>query len=227
MEKLENPKIENRIPSQPVRDEGTQSYDLKASVSGVGELVPVLVDASGNCIDGNHRKEVDPNWKTITLQHINNPVLLELARLAVNFCRRRLPSEELQNKIVTLVQAGLTPEEIADKTGISISTIYRHLPNEFKNQQRVMAGKASGFVRNCEQKVKISDNTIQPPLAEEETESAKHTPPSEKSEKKGKKVKLIDLEAKGQNCPCCGATISMEKYEILKKKLSKFEGLFA
>jgi very-short-patch-repair endonuclease len=66
---------------------------------------------------------------------VDSPVKLELARLAANFCRRKIPKEEMQEWITFLVgKGGLKPEEIAKKTGISLSTIYRHLPQEFKGE---------------------------------------------------------------------------------------------
>jgi len=38
-------------------------YDLKISEK-IGQLYPVLVDAEGNVIDGFHRLEADPKWRT-------------------------------------------------------------------------------------------------------------------------------------------------------------------
>ena len=46
-------------------------------------------------------------------------------------------------------------------------------------------------------------------------------------EKPAKPVKEIDWNAQGVSCPCCGCTISQEKYQRLKEKFSKYPGLFA
>jgi hypothetical protein len=46
-------------------------------------------------------------------------------------------------------------------------------------------------------------------------------------EKPAKSVKEIDWNAQGVSCPCCGCTISQEKYQRLKEKFSKYPGLFA
>ena len=127
---------------EPETEDG---YDLKGSATGLGELAPILKDAKGNIIDGFHRKEADPNWTSVTVTSVDNPVKLELARLAVNFCRRRVPKMEMQERIAFLVgKAGLKPEEIAEKTGISKRTIYNYLPQELKNQTKVDSGRMGG-----------------------------------------------------------------------------------
>jgi DNA-binding CsgD family transcriptional regulator len=135
----------------------TEEYDLKKSVEGVGKLVPILKDTQGNIIDGFHRIEVDPKWPSITVDTVDNAVKLELARLAVNFDRRTMSKDEMDKRVAFLIGAGLTPEEIHEQTGVSISTIYRHMPQDLKNQQKVNAGKVSGSVRTCEHTVKTSD----------------------------------------------------------------------
>jgi len=123
-------------------EEEEEEYSLKESAEGVGELVPVIKDAYGNVIDGFHRLRVDPNWPAIRLTRIDDPIKLELARLAVNYCRRRVPKEELQAKIEFLIKTGgLTPEEISRKTGISLRTIYRYMPDELKNQYFAELGR--------------------------------------------------------------------------------------
>jgi len=112
-----------------------KSYDLKKSVEGLGQLYPILIDAHGNVIDGFHRKEIDPKWPTVKLEHIDSTVKLEAARLAANFNRRDVPPEELKQKIGFLIGAGLKVKEIADQTGISERTIYRHMPEQLKKPE--------------------------------------------------------------------------------------------
>lgn len=116
-------------------------YDLKKSVDGVGKLVPILRDAQGNIIDGFHRLEVDPKWPSLTVGTVDNPVKLELARLAVNFARRVMDRDEVVKRIGFLIGAGLKPEDIVEKTGISLSTIYKYMPQELKDQERSEATK--------------------------------------------------------------------------------------
>lgn len=120
----------------------SEEYDLNKSSKELGKLVPILKDAQGNIIDGFHRIEADPKWKSITVETVDNPVKLELARLAVNFCRRRMSPSELQQRISFLVGAGLSAEEIADKTGVGKTTVYKYMPQGFKDSERSDAIKA-------------------------------------------------------------------------------------
>lgn len=139
-------------------------YDLIQSVKSVGKLVPILKDKDGSIIDGLHRQEIDPYWPSITVEAVDTPVKLELARLAANFCRRNVSSEEMNNRVGFLVKQGLKPEEIADQTGISKSTIYKYMPQKLKDEKKVTAGKVSGVSRSVpssEQTVKTQE-TIEP-----------------------------------------------------------------
>jgi hypothetical protein len=133
-------------------------YDLDSSVKGLGKLVPVLKDAHGNVIDGFHRQKIDPSWPVVTVEAIDDPTKLALARLATNFCRRKVPVEEIRESLVFLIgKCGLKPEDVAKATGISVSTVYRHLPSELKDIEKAKAGVVSGSVRTCEQTVKTQD----------------------------------------------------------------------
>jgi hypothetical protein len=153
------------IISKPKTEEQNHEdeYSLSLSRIGLGELVPVLKDANNNIIDGFHRKLENENWHEIIVPQIDNEVKLELARIAVNFVRRQVSHEELKKCLTYLIsEQKLTPQQIAETTGISLTTIYRHIPQALKNQVRVQAGKASGksrvtkasFVRMGEQNMK-------------------------------------------------------------------------
>lgn len=136
-------------------------YSLGASAKGLGQLTPILTDAHGHVIDGFHRQNADPDWPRITVDAVDTPQQLELARLAVNFCRRTMSASEMQNRLVFLVgKCGMKPDEIAELTGISRTTIYKYLPQALKDAKKVDAGIASGVRRAvppAEQTVKTSD----------------------------------------------------------------------
>jgi len=115
----------------------SDEYDLAKSSKKLGPLVPILKDKNGNIIDGFHRQNANPDWPTITVESVDSDAKLELARLAANFCRRTIPASELQNRITFLVgKCGMKPEEIAEQTGIHLTTIYRHLPQELKDAKK-------------------------------------------------------------------------------------------
>jgi G:T-mismatch repair DNA endonuclease (very short patch repair protein) len=119
-----------------------KQYDLGTSAKNLGKLYPVLKDAQGNVIDGFHRQNADPSWPSIIVGTVDNPKKLELARLAANFCRRQISPSEFQNKIIFLIgKCGMKPEEIAEQTGISKTTIYKYMPQELKNRELSEAQK--------------------------------------------------------------------------------------
>jgi len=148
-------------PQTTQQEELIVEYSLAESKAGLGELCPVLKDANGEIIDGFHRKGENQNWREETLPWIDTPVKLELARLAVNFNRRRVTPQEISERISYLVKAGLTASEIAKQTGIGESTIYKYTPPELKNKAKAKAG-ALGAQKSAalrvEQTVKTSDN---------------------------------------------------------------------
>jgi len=139
-------------------------YCLGKSAKGLGKLTPILKDAHGNIIDGFHRQNEDPDWEAIQVGSVDSPQKLELARLAVNFCRRTMGANEIQNRVAFLVgKCGMKPEEIAELTGISRTTIYKYMPQELKDEKKAEAGKLGGeakaesFATHAKQIVKIYD----------------------------------------------------------------------
>jgi hypothetical protein len=118
-----------------------EGYSLIASKEGLGELVPVIKDKFGNIIDGFHRKGENQNWREEILPWIDTPEKLEAARLAVNFNRRKMAPEEIRERIVYLLKSGMKADEIVKLTGVSLRTIQRYTPQEFKNQAAVEMGK--------------------------------------------------------------------------------------
>jgi len=141
------------LPLEPSENE----YDLAKSSRVLGKLYPILKDAKGNIIDGFHRQNADPSWPFIIVDSVDDHVKLELARLAANYCRRTIAATEVENRIRFLIKSGLKPEEIAEATGIHPSTVYRHMPQELKDEAKAEAGRVGGSVRTCEQTVKTQD----------------------------------------------------------------------
>jgi len=137
---------------EPQPEQNGQQYDLKASTKRIGQLYPVLKAADGEVIDGVHRIESDPSWKTLVLKNINTPEDKIIARLVSNFHRRTVATEEKAQFINQLAEIyrnnGLKvegardraqgPNEIARKicevTGIGHRTVMEYLEPNFKQQ---------------------------------------------------------------------------------------------
>jgi len=138
----------------------------------LGRLYPILKDKDGNIIDGNHRQNADPSWESVSVPYIDTPVKLELARLAVNFCRRTVEVPELKRIIKYLVNQGVSPKTISEQTGISRTTIYKYMPPEAKNAKHVESGRkagvASGSVRSLANEE--TDEEIEPIVPQEMSE---------------------------------------------------------
>jgi hypothetical protein len=108
-------------------------YDLAKSGKAIGKLYPILKDKHGNIIDGFHRLEADPEWPSVTVDAIDNPKKLALARLVANACRRGVLNSEMLDHISFLMKSEhMTVKEIATETGIDETTIYPHIPPELK-----------------------------------------------------------------------------------------------
>jgi len=130
----------------------SENYDLQKSKKSVHELYPVIKDAHGNVIDGFHRLEADPNWKTETLPMIDTPVKLALARIVANTHRRDISKEERKLQLVTLaeelIREGKPKDKIisilVDLTTFTDSYLYRMLPDEYKQRPGVGSHKEKG-----------------------------------------------------------------------------------
>ncbi len=127
-------------------------FNRKESTKTVGELYPVLLSKDGKVIDGFHRLEDNPDWKTETLEHIDSEEKLLLARAISNWHRRSIEKDEKEKWINGLAKVyqeqgykirGQHPvdggpprnelvEKIANETGLNRNTITRHLASEFK-----------------------------------------------------------------------------------------------
>ena len=138
-----------------------REYDLKASTKEIGQLYPVLKAKDGEILDGFHRTQSDPSWKTVVLENIDSEEKKLLARLVANFNRRQISRGEKAiwiNSLAALYQKqGLRVEgkrrqrqgpneivqRICERTGIAWRTIMEYLHPCFKqeNFRRVEPGQ--------------------------------------------------------------------------------------
>ena len=125
-------------------------FNRRESAKTVGELYPVLLSKDGQVIDGFHRLEDKPGWKTETLEHIDSEEKLLLARAISNWHRREVPRKEKEKWINGLaklykeqgyvLQGGSLENQIINKiheeTGLHKDTIRLYLSDEFKQKSR-------------------------------------------------------------------------------------------
>jgi hypothetical protein len=210
------------------------SYSLAVSREGIGELYPVLKDAFGNIIDGYHRKGENPEWHEASCPQINTPVLLALAQLSSNACRRAIPAEEKRQRIKFLIENGMKPSEIAKITGITERTVLKYTPQELKNPVFVESGRQSAITRKA-----IDPEGLQPTVAIPESISAttgNFVPHVRTFEEAAKEVAAETAKADESSfvpgevedevvpdgcpiCPCCSASLNLSEYEEIKQKI--------
>jgi len=100
------------------RGDAETLYDLAETRRSVDELYPVLLDAEGNVIDGNHRLDVHPNWRTETLPNIKTRVQLWAARIIANGCRRVVSRDERAEQF-TMLAKSLVEDEGVPRTQVA------------------------------------------------------------------------------------------------------------
>jgi hypothetical protein len=148
--------------------ETSEEYALSRSLKGkLGQLVPCLEDAEGRIFDGIHRKAIDPKAWTVKLDKIKTPVDRALARMTVNFCRRHYTSEEMKDDIGLLIGSGLTVEQIAETSGISVRTVYRYMPQEAKDEKKVEAGQTKSLLTAVTTNIKTQETPVFPRIEKE------------------------------------------------------------
>jgi len=125
-------------------------FNRRESSKTVGELYPVLLSKDGQVIDGYHRLEDNPNWKTEILDHIDSDEKLLLARAISNWHRREIPRTEKEEWINGLAKIYLEQgyvlqgrslenqviNKINEETGLHKDTIRLYLSDEFKQKSR-------------------------------------------------------------------------------------------
>jgi very-short-patch-repair endonuclease len=143
-------------------------YDLAESIKKLGLLVPVLKDKFGNVIDGFHRLQIDPEAKSLTLDWIDTPEKLEIARLAVNYSRRTVNGDEMRQRLGFLAKQGIKAKQVSLETGIPESTVFKYYPSEEKDQVKAEAGQKGGIEAGIkksalplEQTVKTQDSALE------------------------------------------------------------------
>jgi len=117
---------------------------LRGSSRKIGRLYPVLVDPSGNVIDGFHRLKADPDWPKFTVEGIQDPVQLAKARLISNERRNVSPEEKGRLLREIIVYTNWSMKQLAEELGWGISTVYRYLPDDLKDQTKAAAGALGG-----------------------------------------------------------------------------------
>jgi len=118
----------------------SEEYDLRKSEKDVKQLYPVLLDKKGRVIDGLHRLNVDANWRTETLEHIDDEEKFLKARIISNIHRRVVPATEIRAWVNDLaeialqkgIQVGKISGWIADETGYASDTVRNYLDEKYK-----------------------------------------------------------------------------------------------
>ena len=111
--------------------------DLERSEKTIGQLYPVLRDARGRVIDGYHRLDANPNWKSVTLDNVKTKEDRLIVSAHVNLGRRNISSserEEIVNALAEIYyQQGLRPDvmkTVIGKNGLECRVNF----NEIKNK---------------------------------------------------------------------------------------------
>jgi len=161
-----------------------------------------------------------PNEEIIFLINLPSTISLSKEKLEEFFTSRDYDETGLTKRQVAQTPAGLTVTfdlqqwnnsniEDGAPLGVKHSSIFR---DELIS---ILEGEPTCNIDELE---KITIQQLHPTDPE---------PEPEPEQKKPKAVKEIDWNAQGVSCPCCGCTISQEKYQRLKEKFSKYPGLFA
>ncbi len=142
------------------------NQELKSSSERIGQLYPVLVDRSGNIIDGEHRIDADPNWRRVTLENIETEKQRVIARIVCNNLRRTVLSKEKTDQLGRLAEIylsegterGMIAYRISEETGMSYRWVARYLPHEYKdNSQSERASSAARLAAGTGKLLQLSD----------------------------------------------------------------------
>lgn len=78
--------------------------NIAHSLTSVGQLYPVLRDAEGKLIDGFHRIDVNPDWKSLTLEDVKTEEDRLIVSAHANLARRRVSVQEKTRLVNKLAQ---------------------------------------------------------------------------------------------------------------------------
>jgi len=122
----------------------SEEYDLRQSKNKVGQLYPVLLSKDGKVIDGLHRLNIDSEWRTERLEHIDSRDKFLKARIIANLHRRTVPSQEIRAWINELAEyafseLSIPPGEIAgwiaEETGYNAAHVRTYLDDKYKRKE--------------------------------------------------------------------------------------------
>lgn len=126
------------LPTDERTDESTDEEEasyLESSYKALGPLVPKIVAADGETLDGLHREKFAKDWPVWKAADIVDPIQKALARLVINVCRRQVPAEEKTKLLGNIAKlTGWTPQQIAKALGMSYPWVMRYLPDEYKER---------------------------------------------------------------------------------------------
>jgi len=153
--------------------ESEEDQNLSESVAKLGRLVPIIKDAHGNIVDGEHRKALDAKWEeefSIKLDNITNPIQLLIARMNINLVRRSVSPEEKTQWLKQLKElTGWSPKEIAENIGMSERWVYQYLPQEMKEPVPIglkteSAGLAPEKIPEIEKEAQTEEKELSVPV---------------------------------------------------------------
>lgn len=126
----------------PLTDE--EFAALKADIAERGILVPVEVDENGVILDGHHRVRA---WQELRAEGTVLPDYARLVRFGLseeqkrqharvlNIVRRHLSNEQRAPHWLEMRKAGMTLQQIADVSGVSVGTVHGAVAEFFKNEK--------------------------------------------------------------------------------------------
>lgn len=148
------------------------NIELKTSSIRIGQLYPILEDANGVIIDGEHRFQADGTWRRVRLEQIKTEKDRLVARIVANNVRRSVPQSEKQkllNELGSLlssqgVASGRIAKSIAEETGMSYRWVMKYLSGEFKDgaqsKRASAAAQRAAKIWNCVRSLPKTDTRI-------------------------------------------------------------------
>jgi len=124
---------------------------LKTSKLKFGAIAPIILDKNGNIVDGFHRFEADPRWSKVTYDEIKTEEDRMLYAIASNWHRKEKSKKWKTWMLAWLAKQGHNPEEIAKRARLKLRTVYKYLPDEFKERPGIGGPKPKPVARRATQ----------------------------------------------------------------------------